>query len=245
MISFGKDRDQFPQDAPAALAFGSFLLQMDFFSLPELNSEDAIQGQLRKGSKEAQVQLLKAVKLDGTNASGFALLGYWYERHGDTKRSVGCYSKALVLDPAHPVAGRGLLRLVALGQLQKALDAAVAESSSSHDNGWAWQAIGSTKVCLESDYELAVVALLRAARARDVEQPHSDPLGIFYSGPARPTRPNKEALVSVLSLIAQCYRFLGRYTASLRMYYTALNEAGMDRADGSLLCACGQSRFPY
>ncbi|KAL7581593.1 hypothetical protein ACA910_022150 [Epithemia clementina (nom. ined.)] len=232
---------EFPKDSNAAFAYGSFLLRMDFFSSSQHQDEEKFGNeQMRKGSKESQVQLLKAAKLDGTNAGPFAVLGYWYESHEDMKRSVGCYSKALVLDPAHPVAGRGLLRLVSPEQLKKALDAAVGDSHSSPVNGWAWQAIGSAKVRAEADCELAVVALLRAARARDIEQPQSDPLSVFYSGPARPAMPNNHALVSILSLIAQCYRYLGRYTASLRMYYAALNEAGTDKAERSLLCACGQ-----
>ena len=232
---------EFPKDAQVAFAFGSFLLRMDFFQQPQVDG-DSLKKPL-KGSKEAQLQLLKAAKLDGSKAGPFALLGYWYESHGDTKRAVGCYSKALALDPAHPVAGRGLLRLVSITQLKKALDAAVAESHSSPVNGWAWEAIGIAKFRTEAVYELAVEALLRAARARDVEQPESDALSYFYSGPVNPSLPNNDVLVSTLSLIAQCYRFLGRYTASLRTYYAALNEAGENGASGSLLCACGQGRI--
>lgn len=219
---------EFPKDADIAFALGAFLLRMD------VNGESGTS----KASKAAQIQLLKAAKLDGRKAGPFALLGYWYENHKDKKRALGCYSKALMLDSTHPVAGRGLLRLVSVSQASKALDQAV--ESSSPLNGWAWQAIGLSKVRDEADYTSAIVALLRAARARDIDRPDSDNLCTFYADPKNSAQPSmKQALVTVLTTVARCYRYLGRLTACLRTYYNALEEAG-ENADPALYCACGQ-----
>jgi tetratricopeptide (TPR) repeat protein len=80
---------KFTTDAQVALAIGSFLLRIDFFR--KTYSRDF----KPKGGKESQIQLLKAANLDGSKASPFALLGYWYKRHGDAKQAIRCYSKAL------------------------------------------------------------------------------------------------------------------------------------------------------
>jgi len=50
-----------------------------------------------KTKKKAQQQLLRAAKLDSTQANPFSLLGIWYEIHDDVKRAIGCFSKALAL----------------------------------------------------------------------------------------------------------------------------------------------------
>ena len=80
-----------------SFALGSFRLRLIM---------DSLQSPSVTAIKEAQTQLLKAAKLNSNKPSPFALLGLWYEEEGDTIRSVGCFTKALLLDPAHPVAGR-------------------------------------------------------------------------------------------------------------------------------------------
>jgi|Transcript_12017 hypothetical protein len=71
--------------------------------------------------KLAQTQMLKSAKIDSGKP---ALLGVWYEVQNDLKRAVGCYSKCLLLDPANPVAGRGILRLKSPTEAQKLCEAA-------------------------------------------------------------------------------------------------------------------------
>lgn len=218
-----------PSDQVAAFALGSYLLRMVFFhgqSSPE-------------AQKVAQTHLVKAAKLDSTKAGPFALLGYWYEFRNDAKRAVGCYSKALILEPSHPVAGRGMLRLADDASKDKVLQRAIVSTSSL--NGWAWLFIGVAKAKIEAEYELAVSALLKATRARDIEHPMSDPLSIFYSGPLRPETPNHDELVKGLLELSACYRRLGRCSAEVRTLHTALEVSG-EMASWSLLHACGQGR---
>lgn len=216
-----------PADPSVALALGAFRLRMMFFGGEQ--SEDI--------RKAAQTQLLKAAKLDSSRASPFALLGYWFEYAKDVKRAVGCYSKAILLDPSHPVAGRGLLRLQAPETLSNVFEGA--SESSSASTGWAWRAIGWRKAMVDGKDDLAVVALLKAIRSRDIQNPGSESLSYFYADPYSPAIPNNSEFVDTSAELAASYRRLGRYTASLRSYYTAI-EASSDAVSNSILCSCAQ-----
>ena len=216
-----------PNDAGAAFALGSFRLHVAFFGddrSPEIE-------------KAAQIQLLQAAKMDSTRAGPFALLGYWYEYKKDAKRAVGCYSKALLLDPSNPVAGRGVIRLAPAKSLKKVFDKAI--ESGSAVVGWAWRAVARQKAMVDGDDTLAVVSLLNALRCRDLERPDSEPLSEFYSSPLKPALPGKMELSGCLADLAACYYRLGRYTASLRSYHAAIEKAA-DKVPGSLLCSCAQ-----
>lgn len=219
-----------PTDQLASFSLGAFLLRMVFFH--GHNSPEA--------QKAAQTQLLKAAKLDANKPGPFALLGYWYESKNDVKRSVGCFSKALVLDPSHPVAGRGMIRLADDATREKIIQRAITFPASL--NGWAWLSIGISKAKLDGEDEIAVSALLKATRARDIEEPSSDSLSIFYSGPSRPSEAGSDELTTGLLELSACYRRLGRCSAELRTLQTALDISG-EYATWSLLHACAQCKF--
>lgn len=220
-------------DADAACALGAFRLRMFFFG--EVRSSD--------DGHFAQVQLLKAAKLDSSKSNPFALLGYWYEYVKDEKRSLGCYSKALMIDPWHPVAGRGILRLQEPEKLIKICG--IASDSGSPLCGWAWITLGRHKAMVEGNDELAVVSFLAAGRCRDVENPTYDALSIFYVGPGAVRETSVQArpdLATSLAELAASYRRLGRFTAALRSCYSAIEAAG-DAVLPSTLCSCAQSKF--
>jgi tetratricopeptide (TPR) repeat protein len=220
-----------PTDAGAAFAFGAFRLRMMFFGGERSSVSD----------KAAQIQLLKAAKLDSGKAGPFALLGFWFESFQDMKRATGCYSKALLLEPAHPVAGRGLLRLKDPDALKAIFDDAI--NSDSSLNGWAWRAVGLQKALMEDEDELAIVSLLKALRSRDIEHPEAESLAIFFSSPTQPQLSSTE-MVEVSAELAACYRRLGRYTAAIRTFHAAIERAG-EEAPSSLLCACAQCKLDY
>jgi tetratricopeptide (TPR) repeat protein len=246
-----------PMDAEAALALGSFLLQTVLYR--NINNNKNNQNApstlpTDDETKAAQIQLLKAAKLDSTKANPFALLGVWFESQHDLNRARGCYSKALAMDPPNPVAGRGMLRLAEvlpleeqpqLGLLQL-LD--TASNTNSLLNGWAWRAIGRHKEMVESQDELAVVAILKALRCRDIERPLQETLGIFYDMPRSPMGPDHSSVdtglrrsekAETLAELAMCYHRLGRYTASIRAFYSAIEAAG-EYVASSVLCSCAR-----
>jgi tetratricopeptide (TPR) repeat protein len=157
------------------------------------------------------------------------------------------------MDPPNPVAGRGILRLAEvlpleeqpqLGLLQL-LD--TASNTNSLLNGWAWRAIGRHKEMVESQDELAVVALLKALRCRDIERPLQETLGIFYGMPSPPVGPDNSNITGLgqnekaetLAELAMCYHRLGRYTASIRAFYAAIEAAG-EHVASSVLCSCAR-----
>lgn len=221
-----------PDDPGAALALGAFRLSQAFVGKDR--SPDV--------SKAAQVQLLKAAKLDSSRSSPFALLGYWYEYSNDHKRALGCYSKALLLDSWHPVAGRGLLRLrpphEILPLLEKATD------SGSPLSGWAWRSLGVQKAMVEGNDALAVVSFLQALRSRDILSPRSEPHRFFFASPFAPEEAGTREFVQTSADLAASYRRLGRFTASLRSYYAALDAAGTE-TPGALLNACAHGTFVF
>ena len=222
-----------PTDAEAAFSLGAFLLRDAFTSVERSASV----------LNAAKMQLLKAAKLDSRKAGPFALLGIWYENQGDRKRALGCYSKALLLDPPHPVAGRGVMRLTSFNSARAVIDTAVQTSSAV--NGWAWRALGKNKVMVTGENNLGAVALLKALRCRDIDQPQTESLSVFFSvNPAG--KASTENYVSrekseSWSELAFCYRRLGRFTAAIRGYYSAIEASGK-HVNGSLLCACAAGR---
>lgn len=218
-----------PLNSSAAFSLGRFRLYVAVFGID--GSADS--------AKAAQVQLLRAAKLDPTKAGPFALLGYWYEGVKDNQRALGCYSKALQIDASHPVAGRGVIRLAPRELLLKAFDRATASSFAIV--GWAWYAIGLQQAFVDGDDDLAIVSLLRAVRCRDIDRPEGEVLGAFFSDPLLPELPQHKELSSALAVLAACYRRLGRFTAALRSYHSAINEA-RDDISSALLCACAQGK---
>jgi len=206
----------FPSNYGAVFALGAFWLRMSFYTHNILFNN-------LKTKKKAQQQLLRAAKLDSTQANPFSLLGIWYEIHDDVKRAIGCFSKALALDPAHAIAGRGLLRLSSYKDVAELCKHASISSSS--ENGWAWRVIGETST-LHGDDEFASLCFQQALRSRDIEKRQKEALGIFYEIPVI----NKNGNISVFSQqecgkvwsdLGSCYRRLGKYTASLRSFQTA------------------------
>jgi tetratricopeptide (TPR) repeat protein len=217
-----------PLDADSAFALGGFRLYLMFFG--DNNSLEL--------ERAAQVQLLKAAKLDSNNADPFALLGYWYEYKGDMKRAIGCYSKAILLDPSQPVAGRGLLRLATQESLMTFLENAVGSSSAL--NGWAWRALGWQKAYLNGDDDLAAISFLKALRCRDICQSDADSsLGFFFASPSSARAPSKSEYSGTLSELASCYWRLGRYTAALRTFLSAI-DAGREDDTQVLFSSCGR-----
>ena len=224
-----------PTDAEAAFSLGAFLLR-DAFNAAERSASDL---------NAAKMQLLKSAKLDSRKAGPFALLGVWYEDQGDRKRALGCYSKALLLDPPHPVAGRGVMRLTTFDSARAVIDVAVQTSSAV--NGWAWRALGKQKVMVTGENDLGAVALLKALRCRDIDQPQNEALSVFFSvqssseGSTDHYRSREKA--ESWSELAFCYRRLGRYTAAIRGYYSSIEASG-DNVTGSVLCACAEGMQP-
>jgi tetratricopeptide (TPR) repeat protein len=226
-----------PKDAEAAFSLGAFLLREAYASKDR--SADDING--------AKMQLLKAAKLDSQKAGPFALLGVWYEEQNDLKRALGCYSKALLLDPPHPVAGRGVLRLAAsVDSAKSVLDNAVQPSSPV--NGWAWRAIGKQKVMVTGENDLGAVALLKALRCRDIDSPQNEQLSVFYKKPTvgcdTPDNYVGKERAEVWAELAFCYRRLGRYTAAIRGYYSSIEAAG-EYVSASVLCSCAEGKVQY
>lgn len=211
-----------PKNYDVAFAYGSFLLRMALF---ENGCND------KKILKSAQLQLLKAAKLDVNKADPFALLGLWYEVQSDMKRSTGCYSKALLLDPSHPVAGRGMLRINANTSLSKVLDNAM--NVGLFQNGWAWKAYGDTKTYTEGDDEKAVICYQQALRASDISNPRQIGLNIFFSLPRSVVNDCSATWVS----LGGCYRRLGKHSASVRAFQHAFDIDGNDK---SYFCSWAQ-----
>jgi tetratricopeptide (TPR) repeat protein len=223
-------------DAEAAFSLGAFLLR-EAYAATKRSLEDA---------NAAKMQLLKAAKLDSRKPGPFALLGIWYEEQEDAKRALGCYSKALLLDPPHPVAGRGVLRLTtSIDSAKSVIDNAI--QASSPVNGWAWRALGKQKVMINGENDLGAVALLKALRCRDIDCPQSEPLSVFYNNPKAGS---EETYCEYLGQekgdawaeLAFCYRRLGRYTAAIRGYYSSMEAAG-DHVTASVLCSCSEGTY--
>ena len=221
-----------PQDADAAFSLGAFLLRVAFSSTETTASE----------LNAAKIQLLHAARLDARKAGPFALLGLWYDNQRDFKRALGCFSKALLLDPPNPVAGRGVLRLTPWKSAKAVVDAAI--QTTSPVNGWAWRALGKNKVMVSGENDLGAVALLKALRCRDIDQPQSEALAPFFAigRSAGSDQYQGQEKAETWAELAFCYRRIGRYTAAIRGYYAAIETAG-EHVTGDLLCACAEGMF--
>lgn len=173
--------------------------------------------------KQTKTLLLKAAKLDTTKPQTFALLGIWYETQDDTARANGCYQKALGLDSSHPVAGRGIQRLIVKDQAYPFYERAAKQNSSTV--GWAWRALANHKSRGEGDDTTAVVCLQQALRCRDIQAPGNDNLSIFYENPTSVSTDSSSQLYCEASEtwaeLATCYRILGKHSAALRAYEAA------------------------
>jgi superkiller protein 3 len=196
---------EMPGNFDATFSLASFYLRMQCLG----NESD---------ENETKKSLLRAAKMDTSKASPFALLGIWYESKNDTKRAEGCYQKALNLDSSHPVAGRGLRRLLELKGLVQHCKKAIEQNSPV--NGWAWEALGQYKSANEGDDSTAVICFQQALRCRDVQNPGSDLLGAFYNFTTMKEGVNSEASSTWVEL-ASSYRRMGKYSAALRAYEEA------------------------
>ena len=201
-----------PHDFDASFGLGAFRLRMLLSSKdkPTISAE-----------KTAQTQLLRAAKLNSTQADPFSLLGIWYEWKGDETRAMGCYSKALLLDPAHPVAGRGILRMKSFSDVANVIDASTKATSSL--NGWAWWVLGTNKAMIDNHDDLAAICFQEALRCRDIASPESVSLYCFF---AKPNQPQVAELGGVWSALGNCYRRLGRYTAAVRAFTVGWEASG-------------------
>jgi len=223
-----------PFDYDAAFSLGAFSLQMALYE--DHNNNHDIKA---KDKKKAQIQLLKAAKLDSNMADPFALLGIWYELQNDRKRAVGCHSKALLIEPSHAVAGRGMLRLRSFRGASNICEAA--SNVISPENGWAWYALGRINAMDGLDDE-AVLCYQQALRCQDTENSSKQILGIFYKLPCSTNQYLKgqqshgNECSEIWSQLAGCYRILGKYSASLRAYSFA-NEYCSCNLPDSIICA--------
>eukprot|EP00985_Skeletonema_marinoi_P013908 scaffold6999_cov194-Skeletonema_marinoi.AAC.2 len=210
-----------PGNFDAAFSLASFHLRMQCLG------KESDENETRKS-------LLRAAKMDTSKASPFALLGIWYESKSDAKRAEGCYQKALSLDASHPVAGRGLQRLIELKDLVPHCKKAIEQNSPV--NGWAWQALGQSKAVNEGDDSTAVICFQQALRCRDIQNPSSDMLGAFYRYTEMTANVYSEASMTWVEL-ATCYRRMGKYSAALRAYEEAASTGTLPPA---ALCSWAQ-----
>ena len=142
-----------PKDFEASFALAAFYLRTAIGKAADVSL-----------AKKATTLLLKAAKMDSTKPGPFALLGMCYEYQKDVTRATGCYQKALSIDISHPVAGRGLMRLLGLDGTQ--IQCANAAKCNSLANGWAWRAMGQLKSRGDGDVAAAAICFQRALRCR-------------------------------------------------------------------------------
>lgn len=155
-------------------------------------------------------------------------------------RAKGCYRKALTINPSHPVAGRGLLRLIGLDGATSLCENAAKRNSSA--NGWAWRAMGQLKSKVDGDFTAAAICFQQALRCRDIHAPENDVLGVFFANPTSPAdNANSEASETWVELAA-CYRQLGKYSAALRSFEEAFLISGGELPPDAL-CAWAHIDF--
>lgn len=210
-------------------------------------------GNNRSEAKKTRTLLLKAAKMGMDTVAKpdpFALLGVWYESQKDASRAKGCYQKALAIDPSHPVAGRGFLRLPATGPEEQRLRTPCEDAAKQNSpfNGWAWRVMGqrNTRGGDGGDDAAAAVCFQQALRCRDIQSSGNDALGTFYRDPASTSATsNKQQCCEASETwteLAACYRRMGKYSAALRAY-----EAAYIVSDGNLspnaLCAWAQGEL--
>jgi tetratricopeptide (TPR) repeat protein len=221
-----------PSDFDAAFALGAFRLRMALYESDTASTDAA---------KTAQTQLLKSARIDSGKADPFALLGIWYEVQKDVKRALGCYSKALLLDPSNPSAGRGVLRLKSSTEMQIICETAT--NSNSPVNGWAWRAIGQHKAMVENDDELAIICFHKALRCRDIECSQNESLSVFFAPPPGDNSGLTTEFADVWAELAGCYRRVGRYAAAVRAFNSAWQADG-DKLSSNVLCLWAQGKHP-
>lgn len=205
----------FPNNSDAAFALGAFHLQ-------RIQQTGKSQSNIDPPEKQAVNSiLLKAAKLGSVNADPFALLGWWYELLGDRKRSLGCYSKALLLKPTHPVAGRGMVRLCIFPDVKVACKKAA--DSTSSENGWAWWALGRATSLEMGRDEVAATFFQQALRCRDIEKPDCDRLHAFFVDPIQRRDESRIELSLVWIDLASCYNRQGKFNAATSAYRHASN----------------------
>jgi len=222
----------FPRDVDASFALAAFHLRTAIGKPTDLNL-----------AKKATTLLLKTAKMDSTKPGPFALLGLCYEYQNDMPRAKGCYQKALTINPSHPVAGRGIVRLISLeGVLSQCENAAKCNSLT---NGWAWRALGQLKSrSVNGDITAASICFQQALRCRDIHSPENEALGVFFVDPTLPQETyfaSSEASNTWVELAA-CYRQLGKYSAALRAFEGALASSGGNLSPDAL-CAWAQIDF--
>ena len=215
-----------PLDYDAAFALGAFRLRL-VFSQGNASSDHE--------KKIAQTQLLKAAKLNTNKADPFALLGVWYEKQADAKRAIGCYSKALLLDSTHPVAGRGMLRMKPYKEIEHLCTAATSDTSPV--NGWAWKALAKSKAMVEGDDEKAAICLQQALRSRDISASSSESLSFFFTNAHGDGCVPSDECAETCAELAFCYRRLGKYSAFFRAYNSADESFDRGMLPPSVLCA--------
>ena len=186
-------------------------------------------------AKKATTLLMKAAKLDPTRPDPFSLLGMSFEYHNDISRAKGCYQKALAIDPSHPVAGRGLVRLMGLDGAKSLCEHAAKRNSPA--NGWAWRAMGQLKSKEDGDFAAAAICFQQALRCRDIQAPDNDMLRVFFANPSTNVA-HSEASETWIELAA-CYRQLGKYSAALRAFEGAFFISGGELSPDAL-CSWAQ-----
>ena len=187
--------------------------------------------------KKTKTLLLKSAKLNTEKPGPFALLGIWYETQQDGIRAKGCYQKALALDLSHPIAGRGLQRLVSMDEALHVCESGAKQNSSV--NGWAWRALAQHKSREEGDDTTAIICLQQALRCRDIQMSGNDTLGAFYANPTSPDTALYCEASETWAELAVCYRQLGKHTASLRAYEMAHSVSNGNLSPG-ILCSWAQ-----
>ena len=249
-----------PKDYNSAFALGSFLLRSLLYS--NIHKDDKNLGEEidQKKAKDAQIQLLKAAKLGrNKHADPFALLGIWYEIvQKDYKRAKGCYSKALLINPTHPIAGRAFVRLLSNDDDQSEVKRICTNATniiSSPQKGWAWNALGEHRMKNknDTDHDGAITCFQNALRCRDIENSQSDNLSIFYNLPhlRDDVDKNENCAIQfvnevgmVWSNLALCYHHHEKYTAALKAFNIAY-EMTNSRLPSNILFSWAEGKQVY
>lgn len=171
-----------------------------------------------------------------------ALLGLFYELEKDATRALGCHKRALSIDPANPISGRGLYRLLTFEEMKPLCEAAIKQHTSI--NGWAWRIMGQLRSSKYGDYESAVICFQQALRSRDVGSPEKDILGVFYADPnvqssTTDTKFNERQKCSEAGEtwcdLGSCYRHMGKWSGSHRAFGAAYAASNGNLSPNSLV----------
>ncbi|CAM9704269.1 unnamed protein product [Scytosiphon promiscuus] len=138
-------------------------------------------GQCREDRNFCFNSLLKAAKLDPSNAKAFEWLGYWYQGvGGDRERARGCFLRSVKLDPSLRGAGEALA-LLYLENGQETLAVGLfrqcaAVSVACH---WAWAGLGRSKI-VEGKLAEAASHIQQAIRGSPTSWSYWSDLGWCY-----------------------------------------------------------------